>query len=147
MPWSWPSFALVGGGAAAGTLEVAIAAGARAIALDPGVGRAGHLPAVWNMKLADLNAMERLTANAVLGGVPREASRENAEAAFHKAIETEPRYINHRVEYARLLKDMKRPADARRELELALSLPPTSNALDARCQAEARTLVEDLPRR
>jgi len=49
------------------------------------------------------------------------------------------------VEYGRLLKDMKRPADARRELEKALSLPPTSSALDARYQSEARALLEKLP--
>ena len=119
----------------------------RAIALDPRIGRAWHVIAAWNMKIADMNTMERMAANAVLGGVPKGASRENSERAFQKAIELEPDYVNHRVEYGRLLKDMKRPADARRELEKALSLPPTSSALDARYQSEARALLEKLPRR
>ena len=101
---------------------------------------------MWNMKIADMNSMERLAANAVLGGVPKGASRENAEQAFQKAIELEPDYVNHRVQYGRLLKEMKRPADARRELEKAVSLPPTSSALDARYQSEARELLEKLPR-
>ena len=118
----------------------------RALALDPKIGRAWHVIAMWNMKIADMNSMERLAANAVLGGVPKGASRENAEQAFQKAIELEPDYVNHRVQYGRLLKEMKRPADARRELEKAVSLPPTSSALDARYQSEARTLLEKLPR-
>jgi tetratricopeptide (TPR) repeat protein len=117
----------------------------RAIALDPASGRAWHVLAVWNMRVAGLNLMERMAANAVLGGVPKGASHENAVEAFQKAIEIEPAYIHHRVEFARLLKELKRPADARRELETALVLPPTSSALDTRYQAEARALLEKLP--
>ncbi len=118
----------------------------RALALDAGIGRAWHVLGAWNMKVSSLNAMERMAANAVLGGVPKGASHENAERAFQKAIELEPTYVNHRVEYGRLLKNMKKPAEARRELEKALELPPTSSALDARYQAEARALLERLPR-
>lgn len=118
----------------------------RAIALDPLSARAWHVLAVWNMRVASLNAFERMAANAVLGGVPKGASHENAMIAFQKAIEIEPVYVHHRVEYGRLLKELKRPADARRELEKALELPPTSSALDARYQAEARTLLEKMPR-
>ena len=119
----------------------------RAMALNPGIGRAWHIVAVWNMRIADLNTMERMAANAVLGGVPKGASRELAEQAFRRAIDLEPDYVNHRVEYGRLLKTMKRTADARRELEKALSLPPTSSALDVRYQSEARAMLEKLPRR
>ena len=118
----------------------------RALALDATIGRAWHVLAVWNVKISSLNAFERMAANAVLGGVPKGASYENAETAFKKAIELEPAYVNHRLEYGRLLKDMKRLSDARRELEKAVALPPTSSALDARYQAEARVLLEKLPR-
>jgi tetratricopeptide (TPR) repeat protein len=118
----------------------------RAVALDPNIGRAWHVLAMWNIKVASLNAIERMAANAVLGGVPKGASFENAEAAFKKAIALEPQYVNHRLEYGRLLKDLKRPADARRELERAVSRPGTSSALDARYQSEAKTLLEKLPR-
>lgn len=118
----------------------------RALAIDPTVGRAWHVLAVWNVKVSSLNTMERMAANAVLGGVPKGASYAHAEAAFQKAIELEPGYVNHRLEYGRLLKDLKKTADARRELEKAVSLPATSSALDARYQAEARTLLEKLSR-
>jgi len=118
----------------------------RAIAIDPNVGRAWHVAGMWNVKLASLNAFERMAANAVLGGVPKGASFENAEKAFQRAIQLEPEYVNHRLEYGRLLHAMHRDADARRELEKAASLPPTSDALDARYQAEARELLGKLPK-
>jgi len=117
-----------------------------AIARDPGIGRAWHVLAVWNAKLSSLNGVERLFANSVYGGVPKGASYANAQQAFEKAISLEPDYVNHHVEYGRLLRDMGRPADARRELEKAIALPATSSALDARYQAEARTLLEKLAR-
>ena len=116
----------------------------RALQLDPGVGRAWHVLAVWNVKVASLNAMERMAANAVLGGVPKGASFENAEKAFQKAIALEPAYVNHRLEYGRMLKERGRKAEARQELEKAVSLPPTSGALDARYQAEAKELLAKL---
>ena len=116
----------------------------RALALDPNVGRAWHVLALWNVKLASLNAFERMAANVVLGGVPKGATNENAEIAFHRAITLEPAYVNHHLEYGRLLHDLHRDADARRELEKAVSLPPTSDALDARYQGEARALLSKL---
>lgn len=118
----------------------------RALELDPNLGRAWHVLAVWNVKVASLNAFERMAANAVLGGVPKGASFENAERDFLKAIALEPGYVNHRLEYGRLLRDLRRPAEARRELEKALSLPPTSSALDRRYQAEAKELLAKLSR-
>jgi tetratricopeptide (TPR) repeat protein len=118
-----------------------------AIQHDPGIGRAWHVLAMWNVKIAGLSGIERMLANSVLGGVPKGASNANAEQAFQKAIALEPDYVNHRLEYGRFLKDMKRPDDARRELEKAVSLPPTSSALDPRLQAEARELLGKLPKK
>ena len=118
-----------------------------ALERDPKVGRAWHVLAMWNTKIAGLNGFERMMANSVLGGVPQGASNANAEQAFQKAIALEPDYVNHHLEYGRFLKDMKRPADARRELEIAVSLPATSSALDARYQADARELLEKLPKK
>jgi tetratricopeptide (TPR) repeat protein len=113
----------------------------RAIALDPGIGRAWHVLAMWNVKLSSLNTIERMAANAVLGGVPKGASNDNAEIAFKKAISLEPDYVNHRLEYGRFLRSQHRDADARTELEKAVSLAATSDALDDRYQAEARELL------
>ena len=119
----------------------------RAVALDANDARAWHVLAVWNMKVASLSMIERMAANAVLGGVPKGASYENAERAFQKAIALEPNYVHHRVEYGRLLKDLKRNAEARRELEKAIALPATSDALDANYHAVAQELLKKLPKK
>jgi tetratricopeptide (TPR) repeat protein len=118
----------------------------RALALDANNARAWHVLAVWNVKVSGLSMIERMAANAVLGGVPKGASFENAEHAFQKAIALEPAYVHHRLEYGRMLKDQKREADARREFEKAIALPATSDALDARYQFEARELLKKLPK-
>ena len=118
----------------------------RALAINATQGLAWHVLAVWNVKVTSLNAFERMAANAVLGGVPKGASYENAEDAFQKAIALEPAYVNHRVEYGRLLKNLHKNEDARRELEKAIALPATSSALDSRYQADARALLEKLNR-
>lgn len=119
----------------------------RAIALDPTLGRAYHARALWNRKIASLNFLERAAANTVLGGVPKGASMENAVADLQKAIELEPRYVNHHLELGRTYHDMGRHEDARRELEQAVALPGTSNPRDPRYQDEARELLKKLPKR
>jgi tetratricopeptide (TPR) repeat protein len=116
----------------------------RAMQLDPSIGRAWHVLAMWNVKIASLNTFERMAANAVLGGVPKGASMENADKAFQKAIELEPNYLNHHLEYARMLKDTGRREQAKQELRKVLALPPTSGALDRRYQAEATELLAKL---
>src|SRR5439155_758144 len=118
----------------------------RAIALDPGNARAYHVRALWNRKVASLSAIERAVANTVLGGVPKGASMENAVRDLQRAVELEPEYVNHRLELGRTYRMLKNYADARRELEKAIALPPTSSARDARYQDEAREILKDLPK-
>jgi tetratricopeptide (TPR) repeat protein len=116
----------------------------RAIAQDPGLGRAYHVRAMWNRKIAGLSFIERTAARAVLGGVPKGASMDNAVSDFQKAIELEPGYVNHHLELARTFLELKRKDDARRELEKAIALPPTSSPRDVRYQDEARELLKKL---
>lgn len=116
----------------------------RTLALDPGQGRAWHVLAIWNRKLASLNFFERTVAKTVLGGVPKGASMDNALAHLAKAIELEPDYVNHRLELGRTFMQLNRRTEARRELELAVSLSPTGSPLDAKYQAEARELLAKL---
>ena len=119
----------------------------RAIAIDPGIGRAYHVRALWNRKIASLNFMERAAANTVLGGVPKGASMENAVQDLLKAIELEPAYVNHHLELGRTYMELGRWAEARAELERAHTLPPTSSPRDARYQNEARNLLGRIARR
>ena len=103
--------------------------------------------ALWNRKLASLNFIERGFAKAVLGGVPKGASMDNAVRDLKKAIELEPNYVNHHLELGRTYLQLKDHDEARRELERAIALPPTSNARDPKYQAEAKTLLDKLPKR
>jgi len=119
----------------------------RELAIDPLIGRAYHVGAIWNRKIASLNAIERMMANTVLGGVPKDASMENAVHDLEKAIELEPHYVNHHLELGRTLVQLKRYAEAQRELEKAVSLPPTSNPRDPKLQAEARELLTKIAKR
>ena len=118
----------------------------RALAIDPGLGRAYHVRAAWNRKLASLSFIERAAANTVLGGVPRGASMDNAVRDFQKAVELEPDYVNHRLELGRTFMQLKRRAEAREQLERAIALPPTSSPRDTRYQQEARELLRKLPK-
>lgn len=116
----------------------------RSLALDSALGRAWHVLALWNRKLASLNFFERTVARTVLGGVPEGASMENAVADLQKAVELEPAYINHRLELGRTFLQLKRRAEARHQLERAVALPPAGNPLDPKYQAEARELLARL---
>ena len=119
----------------------------RAIALDPSIGRAWHVLALWNRKVASLTFVERMAANTVLGGVPKGASMDNAVRDLEKAIALEPAYVNHHLELGRTFADLKRWPEARKELETAVALPPTSNPRDPKYQAEARALLAKVPPR
>ena len=119
----------------------------RAIALDPDIGRAYHVRAIWNRSLATLNFMERSLAGAVLGGVPPGASMDNAVRDLQKACELEPNYLNHHLELGRTYMMLKNSTDARRELERAIALPPSSSPRDPRYQEEARTLLARLTKK
>ncbi len=71
---------------------------------------------------------------------------ENAVRDLEKAVELEPGYVNHHLELGRTFMMLKRTAEARREMEKAAGLPPTSNPRDPIYQAEARDLLKRLPR-
>ena len=69
-----------------------------AIKYDPTDDIAYHVLGRWNRKLANLSWIETTFANMFLGGVPDEATNENAVSSFKKAIELNPNHINHYLE-------------------------------------------------
>jgi tetratricopeptide (TPR) repeat protein len=119
----------------------------RGIALDSHIGRAYHVRAIWNRELSSLNMFERTMAGAVLGGVPKGATMDNAVADLRTAIELEPDYVNHRLELGRTYLQLKKFDLARPELEKAVALPPTSDLRDPKYQAEARELLTKFPKK
>jgi len=94
-----------------------------------GVGLADAKEGSAMAKAAAMKAIEldstRAEAHSVLGGVKRlEFDWTGAEAAYRRALEIDPSYVPARVGYSWLLTILRRPAEARSQLEQALTLDP-----------------------
>lgn len=114
-----------------------------AIKYDPNNATAYHVLGRWNRKLANLSWIEEGFANMFLGGVPDDASDENAVSAFKKAIEIEPHFINHYLELGITYEMMGMDDEARVQFEKCLELPKSDSADDEH-KEEAKRLIEDL---
>lgn len=115
----------------------------KAIKLDPNDDIAYHVLGRWNRKLANLSWIERGFANMFLGGVPSEASEENAALNFKKAIEINPSYINHYLELGMTYEMMDMEEEARAAYQKCLDLP-ISSAKDEKHKATAKEKMDDL---
>lgn len=116
----------------------------RAIEIDPSVALAYHVRGSWHRKISSLNFFERIAARTVLGGIPKGASMEQAVRDFEHAVELAPEYVNHRLELGRTYAQLDRWEDARRELQMALDLPPGGSPLDAQYKQQARALLDSI---
>jgi len=113
----------------------------RAIELDPDLSSAYHVRARWNREVADLGFFSRTIVRTVYGGLP-EASFEQSVKDFQTAIEKEDRIVHH-LELARTYEKMDREDDARKELELLLTMENDDPDAPKQKQ-EAREMLDDL---
>jgi tetratricopeptide (TPR) repeat protein len=72
----------------------------KTLAIDAEDDVAWHVLGRWHRRLSSLSWIEKNFANMFLGGVPKEASMENAVDCFKKAIQLNPTHINHHLELA-----------------------------------------------
>jgi len=72
----------------------------KALAIDPEDDAGWHVLGIWHRRLSSLSWIEKNFANMFLGGVPKEASMENAVDCFKRAIQLNPSHINHHLELA-----------------------------------------------
>ena len=114
-----------------------------AIKYDPNDDIAYHVLGRWNRKLSNLSWIEKGFADMFLGGVPEDASEENAVAAFKKAIELKPYHINHHLELGITYEMMDMEEEARKEFQICLDLPK-SDSDDAKYKKDAQERLEDL---
>jgi tetratricopeptide (TPR) repeat protein len=114
-----------------------------AIKYDPNDDIAYHVLGRWNRKLSNLSWIEKGFADMFLGGVPEDASEENAVAAFKKAIELKPYHINHHLELGITYEMMDMEDEARKEFQTCLDLPK-SDSDDAKYKKDAQDRLEDL---
>ena len=97
---------------------------------------------VLERELATLNPLLRGFAGALFGGVP-DASLERSAALLQRAARLGPGFVAPHLELARTYVEMDREADARAQLEQALTLQAREQ-LDRVLQARARELLRDL---
>jgi len=114
-----------------------------AIKYDPNDDIAYHVLGRWNRKLSNLSWIEKGFADIFLGGVPEDASEENAVAAFKKAIQLKPHHINHHLELGITYEMMDLEEEARNEYQTCLDLPK-SDSDDTRLKKDAQERLEDL---
>jgi tetratricopeptide (TPR) repeat protein len=114
-----------------------------AIKYDPNDDIAYHVLGRWNRKLSNLSWIEKTFANMFLGGVPEEASNENAIKSFKRAIEINPEHINHHLELGITYQMLGWNQLARTEFQKCLDLPK-SDSDDDRYKAEAQERINDL---
>jgi len=114
-----------------------------ALMLDPKHDGAWHVKARWARELASQGFLKRALINTILGGMPKEATMENAVTWFKKAIEFRPEHINHHLELGRTYIMLKRYDEARQELQKVLDLP-VADADDPAHKEEAKKLLKKI---
>ena len=110
-----------------------------ALRLAPRHPGALHVMGVWHTQVMRLNGLSRTVAKAFLGGqVFGSASWTEAVRYLELAVQIEPSRLVHRLDLARVYRDVGRTADAKAAYRAAIACP-TTDANDAtyRAQAEA----------
>ncbi len=96
----------------------------KAIALDPTEDIAYHVRGVWNREMVELNWFLRKFAEVLYGAFPP-ASLDEAIKNLRRAAELAPKTVPHQVELGITLAATGQWAEAKRTLDLALTMPNT----------------------
>lgn len=113
----------------------------RAIELDGTNDLAYHGLGRWQRRAAEVGQARRFLGKLVYGSIP-EGSFADAEAAFKKAIELKPDYLDHHLELARTYVAMGKYDLAVPEYQKVIDLPPMV-ARDKDLKAEAAVEIEN----
>lgn len=98
----------------------------KAIELDPKNDLAYHALGRWHRRIAEIGGATRFFGSILYGSIPK-GSFEEAAAAFVKAIELKPEFIEHHLEQARTYMEMDKYKDAVQEYQKAIDLPATTS--------------------
>jgi predicted Zn-dependent protease len=113
------------------------------VKINPNHDGALHILGKWHYGVSDLSWVEKTVADAVLGGVPKGASFENARNAFKKAIEIAPDRIHHLVELGRTYIALDDEENAKKTLAKVIKMSPRFSG-DEKYITEAKEMLEDL---
>jgi len=109
----------------------------KTLAIDPNDDIAWHVLALWNRNISTLSWIEKQFANIFLGGIPKEASVENAIECLKKAIQIKNGNINHHLELGITYEVLDNKDLAIKEYEKAMELPVSdSDDEDHKAKAE-----------
>lgn len=114
----------------------------KAIQLNPNDYKAYHVLARWNYEVATLSWFLKAAAKIVYGGLPPASISESIKL-FHKAIQLDPADVNNHLQLAKVYIHQGEKAQARAQLEKALSLP-NKDIEDPAHKKEARELLDKL---
>jgi tetratricopeptide (TPR) repeat protein len=110
----------------------------RCLELDPKHPGALHVMGVWNAEILRLNGVSRLIAKTFLGGqVFSSASWPEAQRYMEASVAVEPDRLVHRLDLARVYRDMGRRPQAREQYEKAVQMED-KDPNDEQYRAEAR---------
>jgi regulator of microtubule dynamics protein 3 len=98
----------------------------RTLELDPLHAGAWFLLGRWQYAYATLGPIDRMGAKLFLGGIPAEATVENAEKSFRMALQQRPEEPLFHLDLARTLVAQGRKEEARAVLSAGLRLAPRS---------------------
>jgi hypothetical protein len=94
----------------------------QALALDPNNDLTYNILGSWNYELAGLNPLLRALAGMIYGQLP-DASYEDSVKDFEKAIQLNPNRLANHIGLGRALAALGDTAEAKKEIELGLSMP------------------------
>lgn len=114
----------------------------KAVELNPNNGIAWHILGKWYFKFADLSWFERSIAGLIYGSVPKATFKE-AKSAFKKAMDIQPTFISHRLEYAKTCIKLDEILEAKSYLEEVLEANIVLST-DQVYKNEAKKLLADL---
>lgn len=115
----------------------------RALEADSSNAGAWHVLGRWHYKVANLSFVERLAANTLFGGIPGDASNEEAASAIERAIELNPDYVLYYYDLARVYEEMGRDEEAIQTCRTALDLENLTPD-DPNLKEDCRELIDDL---
>jgi tetratricopeptide (TPR) repeat protein len=115
----------------------------KAVKLNPSSDLAWHVLGRWHKEIADINPMQRVLAQTILGEVLPQSTYGEAVTCFEKAIGLNPNRPIHYVELGRVYAQMGRTAEARRLISKGLAMPDIDKD-DSVTKREGRDLLAQL---
>ena len=114
----------------------------RAVQLNPKDEVAYTIMGSFYRALGGINWVERQLADLLLGGLPQ-GGYADGEAAFKKAIQLSPNVLRHHFELGMMYYEAGRKEEAKKELQLANSLPIQMSS-DSRRKATMQKILAEL---